>query len=77
MMNVQNDYRINVRFRLDRPDEKEAAEYLNALGRSRNHFIVEAVINQIGIRIRLCRSLSVISERSSEKNFRQQRLYLR
>ena len=36
-----------MRFRLDRPDEKEAAEYLSALGRSRNHFIVEAVINHI------------------------------
>ena len=47
MMNVKNDYRINVRFRLDRTDEKEATEYLSALGRSRNHFIVEAVINQI------------------------------
>ena len=36
-----------MRFRLDRPDEKEAADYLIALGRSRNQFIVDAVINQI------------------------------
>lgn len=36
-----------MRFRPDRPDEKEAAEYLSTLGRSKNQFIVEAVINQI------------------------------
>ena len=45
---MQNEYRINVRFRMDHPDEKQAAEYLIALGRSRNQFIVDAVINQIG-----------------------------
>ena len=44
---VKNDYRINVRFRPDRPDEKEAADYLSTLGKSRNQFIVDAVINQI------------------------------
>ena len=44
---VKNDYRINVRFRIDRPDEKEAADYLSTLGKSRNQFIVDAVINQI------------------------------
>ena len=44
---MKNDYRINVRFRIDRPDEKEAADYLSALGKSRNQFIVDAVINQI------------------------------
>ena len=44
---MQNEYRINVRFRLDRPNEREAAEYLNNLDRSRNQFIVEAVINHI------------------------------
>ena len=47
MKTVQNEYRINVRFRPDHPDEKQAAEYLITLGRSRNHFIVDAVINQI------------------------------
>ncbi len=47
MKNVQNEYRINVRFRLDRPDEKVAADYLSTLGRSKNQYIVDAVINQI------------------------------
>ena len=47
MKTVQNEYRINVRFRPDHPDEKQAAEYLITLGRSRNQFIVDAVINQI------------------------------
>ena len=47
MKTVQNEYRINVRFRLNHPDEKQAAEYLLTLGRSRNQFIVDAVINQI------------------------------
>ena len=45
---MQNEYRINVRFRPDHPNEKQAAEYLITLGRSRNQFIVDAVINQIG-----------------------------
>jgi hypothetical protein len=44
---VQNEYRINVRFRLNNPDEKQAADYLITLGRSRNQLIVDAVINQI------------------------------
>ena len=44
---MRNEYRINVRFRPDRPDEKEAAEYLSTLGKSRNQFIVDAVIHQI------------------------------
>lgn len=44
---VRNEYRINVRFRPDHPDEKEAADYLSALGKSRNQFIVDAVIHQI------------------------------
>lgn len=44
---MKNDYRINVRFRPDRPDEKEAAYYLSTLGKSRNQFIVDAVIHQI------------------------------
>ena len=40
---MKNDYRINVRFHLDNPEEKEAADYLRSLGKSRNQFIVEAV----------------------------------
>ena len=44
---MKNDYRINVRFRPDRPDEKEAADYLSSLGKLRNQFIVDAVIHQI------------------------------
>lgn len=44
---MKNDYRINVRFRPDLPDEKEAADYLSTLGKSRNQFIVDAVIHQI------------------------------
>ncbi len=39
-----SDYRINVRFRADVPAEKEAAEYLKSLDKSRNKFIVNAVI---------------------------------
>ncbi len=39
-----SDYRINVRFHADIPDEKEAAECLQGLKKSRNKFIVDAVI---------------------------------
>lgn len=39
-----NDYRINVRFHADVPAEKKAAEYLQALSKSRNKFVVDAVI---------------------------------
>lgn len=39
-----SDYRINVRFHADVPAEKKAAEYLQALNKSRNKFIVDAVI---------------------------------
>ena len=39
-----SDYRINVRFHTDVPTEKKAAEYLQALNKSRNKFIVDAVI---------------------------------
>ena len=44
---MRNEYRINVRFRIDRHDEKEAADYLSTLCKSRNQFIVDAVIHQI------------------------------
>ena len=39
-----NDYRINVRFHANVPAEQKAAEYLQALNKSRNKFIVDAVI---------------------------------
>lgn len=39
-----SDYRINVRFHADVPSEKKAAEYLQTLNKSRNKFIVDAVI---------------------------------
>ena len=39
-----SDYRINVRFHDDVPAEKKAAEYLQTLNKSRNKFIVDAVI---------------------------------
>lgn len=40
---MANDYRINVRFRLDNLDERKAADYLRSLGKSRNQYIVEAI----------------------------------
>ena len=39
-----SDYRINVRFHYDVPSEVQAAEYLKTLNKSRNKFIVDAVI---------------------------------
>ena len=39
-----SDYRINVRFHDNVPAEKKAAEYLQTLNKSRNKFIVDAVI---------------------------------
>ena len=45
---MQNDYRLNLRFRLDNPKEKHAAEYLQSLqGISRNKFVIEAIISYI------------------------------
>ena len=38
------DYRINVRFHMDNETERRAAEYLKKLDRSRNQFVVDAVI---------------------------------
>lgn len=40
-------YRINVRFDLDKPTEANAAQYLQALDKSRNAFIVTAVLNEM------------------------------
>ena len=39
-----SDYRINVRFHEDIPAERKAAEHLKTLKKSRNKFIVDAVI---------------------------------
>ena len=40
-------YRINVRFDLGRPTEAKAARYLQSLDKSRNAFIVTAVLNEM------------------------------
>lgn len=40
-------YRINVRFDLDKPMEANAAQYLQALNKSRNAFMVTAVLNEM------------------------------
>ena len=40
-------YRINVRFDLDKATEAEAAQYLQVLNKSRNAFIVTAVLNEM------------------------------
>lgn len=46
---MSNHYRLNVRFDLDDEAQRRAAEYLSELnnekGKSRNRFIVEAVIS--------------------------------
>ena len=41
------DYRINVRFHAAVPDEQKAADYLRSLKKSRNKFIVDAVLDRI------------------------------
>jgi len=38
------DYRINVRFHVDNEAERRAVEYIKTLDRSRNQFVVDAVI---------------------------------
>ena len=40
-------YRINVRFDLDKPKEVKAAQYLQVLDKSRNDFMVTAVLNEM------------------------------
>lgn len=40
-------YRINVRFDLDKPMEENAAQYLQSLDKSRNAFMVTAVLNEM------------------------------
>lgn len=40
-------YRINVRLDLDKPKEANAAQYLQALDKSRNAFMVTAVLNEM------------------------------
>ena len=45
---MKNVYRLNVRLDLDDPEEREVVEYLNAFdGKSRNRFIVGAVMDAI------------------------------
>lgn len=45
---MQNDYRLNLRFRLNNPKEKQVADYLQSLqGISRNKFVIEAIISYI------------------------------
>lgn len=46
---MSDEYRLNLRFRLNNPKEKQAAEYLQSLkGKSRNQFILEAILSYIG-----------------------------
>ena len=40
-------YRINVRIDLDKPMEANAAQYLQSLDKSRNAFMVTAVLNEM------------------------------
>ena len=40
-------YRINVRFDLDNPKEAKAAQYLQSLDKSRNAFMVTAILNEM------------------------------
>ena len=40
-------YRINVRFDLDKPTEAKAAQYLQSLDKSRNAFMVTAILNEM------------------------------
>ena len=40
-------YRINVRFDLGKPTEAKAAQYLQSLDKSRNAFMVTAVLNEM------------------------------
>ena len=40
-------YRINVRFDLDKPKEAKAAQYLQSLDKSRNAFMVTAILNEM------------------------------
>lgn len=54
-----SDYRINVRFHTDVPAEKNAAEYLQALNKSRNKFIVDAVIAYMNKESAECQSGSM------------------
>ena len=44
-------YRINVRFDLDKPMEANAAQYLQSLDKSRNAFMVTAILNEMQRRL--------------------------
>ena len=42
------DYRLNLRFRLDCPEERKVAEYLQSLkGKLRNQFICNAILSHM------------------------------
>ena len=45
-------YRMNLRFNLELPRERGAAEFLKQLGTSRNRFVVDAVIAELESRDR-------------------------
>ena len=57
-------YRINVRFDLDKPKEANAAQYLQSLDKSRNAFMVTAILNELLEDIR-----QVIREELQEVSF--------
>lgn len=40
-------YRMNLRFNLEIPNERRAAEHLKQLGTSKNRFVVDAVISAL------------------------------
>ncbi len=42
-----SSYRMNLRFNLELPRERGAAEFLKQLGTSRNRFVVDAVIAEL------------------------------
>ena len=42
-----SSYRMNLRFNLELPRERRAAEFLKQLGTSRNRFVVDAVIAEL------------------------------
>ena len=45
---MSDEYRLNLRFRLNNPKEKQAAEYLQSLkGKSRNQFVLEVILSYI------------------------------
>ena len=64
-------YRINVRFDLDKPKEANAAQYLQSLDKSRNAFMVTAILNEMQ---RQTSTNGMIFGRSYGRNCRRCRL---